>query len=424
MLNELRAFNRKYHLIQPGDPITCAVSGGADSMALLWALYLLKEEWNLHLSAAHFNHQLRGAESDRDAQFVADFCKDYGIPLYMGSEPVKAGKKGLEAAARMSRYAFFRTIPGKIATAHTADDNAETILLHLIRGTGLKGLGGITPQYGHVIRPMLSITRQQVEAFLEEYAIPHITDSSNETDDFLRNRLRHHVMPLLADENPKIAENMSAMALRLRQDEETLQDLANQVDNPPRVSQLRQLPPAILSRVLEQFLKQCGVKEPEAVQIQKAEALVFSNNPSAKAQFPNGITIGRNYDRLEVVRQAEIPCEITIAPGQQVTFGAYRITCTPAEAMVNNETTFTISPVGEIRIRSRQSGDELRLHGGNKSVKKRFIDKKIPANRRPMIPVFYDHQGILAVGELGTQTDRQAKQLPAVTMTIVSTSEN
>ena len=117
MLNKLRRFARQHQLICPGDSIICAVSGGADSMALLWALYLLKEEWRLKLSAAHFNHHLRGEESDRDEAFVREFCAGYGIPLHVGSGEVKPGKKGLEAAARDARYAFLNSLPGKIATA-------------------------------------------------------------------------------------------------------------------------------------------------------------------------------------------------------------------------------------------------------------------------------------------------------------------
>ena len=423
MLNNLRSFNRKYHLIAPGDSIVCAVSGGADSMALLWAMYLLKDEWRLDLSAAHFNHHLRGEESDRDEAFVREFCVGYGIPLHVGSADVKPGKKGLEAAARDARYAFLRALPGKIATAHTADDNAETVLLHLVRGTGLKGLGGIMPRNGNVIRPLLGTTRAQVEQLLEEYAVAHITDSSNNTDAFLRNRLRHHVMPLLAAENPRIARNLSAMALRLRQDEEALAEIAKH-EVPLSIAKLRTQPPAIRARALEQFLKRSGVKEPEAEHIAQAEALVFSGKPSASARFPGGITIARNYDTLEVRSAQAISEEMTIVPGETVIFGDYRITCAPAEAVINTETIFTIHPVGTIRIRSRQSGDELRLSGGCKSVKKRFIDKKIPAAIRSRIPVITDDAGILAVGELGTQTDRRADRLPAVTIEIVKPSES
>ena len=158
MLNKLGAFIRQYELIQRGDTVICAVSGGADSMALLWAMYLIKDKMGIQLEAAHFNHGLRGAESDRDEQFVREFCQRFDIPLHVGKGQVRPGKKGLEAAAREARYAFLNTLPGKIATAHTADDNAETVLMHLIRGTGLKGLGGIAPVHGAVIRPMLRTT--------------------------------------------------------------------------------------------------------------------------------------------------------------------------------------------------------------------------------------------------------------------------
>ena len=420
MLNNLRAFNRAHGLIEKGDRIVCAVSGGADSMALLWSLYLLKEEWDLTVEAAHFNHHLRGEESDRDEAFVRDFCEGYGIPLYVGSNQVKPGKKGLEAAAREARYAFLRALPGKIATAHTADDNAETILLHLVRGTGLKGLGGIMPRNGNVIRPLLSVTRTQVEELLEEYCVPHIEDSSNETDQFLRNRLRHGVMPLLRQENPRIAENLSAMALRLRQDEEALSSLA---DAGADIPTLRSQAPAVRARSLEQFLKASGVREPEGVHIDQAEALLFSDNPSARANFP-GVTITRRYDRLEVLKKEEAPAEMVLSLGETIQFGSWEIICEEADTIVNDTRTFTICPEGTIRVRSRRSGDNLRLEGGSKSLKKRLIDKKIPASQRDLLPVFEDDRGILAVAELGAELPHRANDLPAIRIHIVNHSES
>ena len=409
MLNKLRSFNRQYGLIRPGDEIVCAVSGGADSMALLWAFYLLKEEWDLRLSAAHFNHHLRGGESQRDEEFVRDFCQGYGIPLHVGSGTVVPGKKGLEAAARDARYAFLRSLPGKIATAHTADDNAETVLMHLVRGTGLKGLGGISPVNGPVIRPMLNVTREDVDAFLQEYCLPHIEDSSNSGDAFLRNRLRHRVMPLLKEENPRLAENLSATALRLRQDEQALEALAAAA--PRDVAELRTLAPAVRARVLEQILKESGVREPEAVHIRQAEALVFSDNPSALAHFPGGITIGRNYGILE---RRESPPQM-----------AYRIRRSDAREILNTADTFTVSPVGQPYIRSRQAGDTVRLPGGTKSVKKLFIDRKIPAAHRENVPILCDDLGILAIGGIGVNLDRAAKTLPAeqIRLEPVSNSE-
>ena len=406
MLNKLEAFARRMELIQPGDTVVCAVSGGADSMALLFAMYLLKEKLGIQLEAAHFNHNLRGAESDGDEKFVREFCHRFDIPLHVGSAQVKPGQKGLEAAARDARYAFLGTLPGKIATAHTAGDNAETVLMHMIRGTGLKGLGGIAPIRGRIIRPMLSITRQEVLSFLDEYHIVYREDSSNGTDAYLRNRIRHQVMPILESENPKLAENLSAMALRLRADEAALAAMA--ADVPVKISDLRQLPPAIRSRVLEKFLKESGVKEPEAEHISLAESLVFSEKPSARAQFPGGVTIWRSYDTLVVQEE------------KQVTMPRFSVVA--ATEICNTDKIFTIGEHGNITVRSRQSGDTIRLSGGTKSLKKLFIDRKIPAHLRSAVPVIADERGVIAVGGIGINLDRAAGELPAWRIEIESNS--
>ena len=405
MQNKLLSFIREQDMIRPGDTVICAVSGGADSVALLFALYLLKEKLDIQLEAAHFNHHLRGKESDRDEAFVAQLCDRYDIPLHLGGGEITPGKKGLEAAARDARYAFLRSLPGRIATAHTADDNAETVLMHLIRGTGLKGLGGITPVHGNVIRPMLKITRREVEAFLEEWCLAHIEDSSNGTDAFLRNRVRHHVMPLLTRENPQIAENLSRMALRLRLDEEYLAGQAD-FDVLPTVESLRSMPKALRSRALEDFLKKSGVKEPEDAHIALAETLLFSDKPSARASFPGGVTIAREYDRLVCLPQAEILEETILPCPGEVFRPGLRVICEPASERINTPEAFTVCPVGEIRIRSRKSGDEIRLSGGSKSLKKLFIDRKIPAARRQQIPVVCDDAGILGVYTIGSNWDR------------------
>ena len=417
MLNKLLAFIRRYDMIQPGDTVVCALSGGADSVALLFSLYLLKEKLGITLEAAHFNHHLRGEESDRDEAFVRQLCHRYDIPIHVGSGQVTAGKKGLEAAARDARYGYFRTLHGKIATAHTADDNAETVLMHLVRGTGLKGLGGIAPVSGSLIRPMLEVTRRDVETFLEEWCLSHITDSSNDTDAFLRNRIRHHVMPLLKKENPKLAENLSSMALSLREDEKILSSLGENGTLPP-VESLKTMPPALRYRALEAFLKRSGVREPEQSHIALAEKLVFSAKPSARASFPGGVTVARSYDTLEVLRQEE-PLEETVltCPGE-VQLKEWLVTCLPAESIENTEHTFTVCPQGQMVIRSRRSGDAIRLSGGTKQLKKLFIDRKIPAARRPQIPVIADDMGVLGVYSIGVHSDRRAEKLPAVQIRI------
>ena len=138
MLNKVRDYIREQDMAAPGDAVIVALSGGADSVAMTYGLLLLREELDISLSAAHFNHHLRGAESDRDEDFVREFCKKYEIPLTVGSGNVIPVDRGLESAAREARYAFFDTLPGLVATAHTADDNAETLLMHLIRGSSLR----------------------------------------------------------------------------------------------------------------------------------------------------------------------------------------------------------------------------------------------------------------------------------------------
>ena len=412
MLNKLQLFITEQELVQPGEEVVCAVSGGADSVALLFALYLLKEKLQIRLSAAHFNHHLRGAESDQDQAFVEDFCSRYDIPLYKGGAAVETGPRGLEAAARDARYGYLKTLPGKIATAHTADDNAETVLMHLIRGTGLKGLGGIAPKSGKLIRPMLTVTRQEVMAFLQEWNLPHVEDQSNHTDQFLRNRLRHHVMPLLNRENPRLAENVSAMAMQLRQEEHYL---SRQVELTDRVSVLREMDPALRNRALESFLRQQGVKEPQREQIQLLKCLVFSNNPSARGAFPGRVTIGREYDRLLRLPQEEAPDTAQLTLGsQKLPQWKLEIHVSRAQSLEQGKTVFTVQPEGKIVVRSRLPGDRIRLPGGSKTLKKLFIDEKIPAWERPFLPVLADEKGVLAVVGIGVNLDRVAKELPAV----------
>ena len=406
MQNKLLSFIRAHSMVQPGDTVICAVSGGADSMALLWAMLGLKEKLKIHVEAAHFNHHLRGKESNRDAAFVKDFCHTHAIPLHMGEGNVESGEKGLEAAARNARYAFLQSLPGKIATAHTADDNAETMLMHLVRGTGLKGLGGIAPSREDIIRPMLTVTRQEVLDFLAKENIPYVTDSSNETDAFLRNRIRHHVMPLLKQENPSLAENLSAAALRLRQDEEALDALAELTAD---VAVLRGMKPAVLTRVLAKLLTGFGVKEPEGEHIDLLRSIVCSSNPSAYGVFPGNVLVGRRYDTI--VKLEELPplgTYVLRCPGEtEIPELGMKVICRRPE---DKKEGILVYADGELILRSRQEGDAIHLPGGTKTLKKLFIDKKIPAWERSRIPVLADDRGIVAV--MGIGADCRCKEDP------------
>ncbi len=402
MWNKVLQALRRYDMVKPGDTVICAVSGGADSMALLWCMYLLREKLEIAVEAAHFDHHLRGAESDGDREFVVRFCDFHDIPLHLGQGRIVPGPKGLEAAAREARYAFLRTLPGTIATAHTADDNAETLLLHLVRGTGLRGLGGITPVSPGLIRPMLDVTRQEVEAFLAENWISFRTDSSNRSDAFLRNRIRNHVMPLLKGENPSLSTALSAAAQRLRQDAALLEDLAAALDSTD-VPALRSAPGPLRRRALERLLKEHGFCEPSAAHLEQAEAVVFSDNPSARVTL-GGLTLRRCYDRLSV-DHAPIVLPVRALPleGQ---LALPELGMTVKTTVVTRREGFTVCCNGPMVVRARQEGDRITLTGGTKSLKKLFIDRKIPRWDRLAVPVIADDRGVLGVYSIGPDVSR------------------
>jgi tRNA(Ile)-lysidine synthase len=201
-----RAFAEKHDMLPKGGTILAAVSGGADSMCLLHVLINLSARYDLRIEAAHFNHMLRGDESDRDERFVLGECEKLGVPCHVGRGDVSAYAResgmGTEEAGRKLRYDFFYETAKKIgasriATAHNGDDNCETVIMNMLRGTGLTGLCGIPPVRGIVIRPLLTVTRSGIEEYLRENNIPHVEDSTNRSDDYTRNRIRHRVIPAL-----------------------------------------------------------------------------------------------------------------------------------------------------------------------------------------------------------------------------------
>lgn len=199
----------EYGMIAQGDRVCVALSGGADSVALLSFLREMGESLGITLTACHLNHRLRGAESDGDEAFVRRLCRDWGIPLTVASADVAALAKerglSLEECGREERYRLFERMcgdGGKVATAHTLTDSMETVLLSLTRGTGLRGMMGIPPVRGRIIRPLIRCTRQEIEAHCRERGLAYVTDSSNLSQDYARNRLRHRVLPILYELNP------------------------------------------------------------------------------------------------------------------------------------------------------------------------------------------------------------------------------
>jgi len=219
-----RKYIREQRLAQAGERIAVAVSGGADSVALLLLLLELRDELGIVLSVAHFHHRIRGQEADADQQFVAELARNFSLELHSGSVDVPAyardHKLSLESAARELRHGWFAELvqdrrADKIATAHTLDDQAETVLMRILRGTGVRGLAGIAPeqQEKHLIRPLLGASRPEIEAYLRSVQQPWRTDSSNQDLSHTRNRVRHRLLPLLEkDFNPSIRQTLAELA--------------------------------------------------------------------------------------------------------------------------------------------------------------------------------------------------------------------
>ena len=225
MNNLVSAAIEKYGLISQGDSVIVALSGGADSVSLLNILYSLKEEYNLTLYAAHLNHNLRGEEAQRDEEFCKVLCKNYNVQLFIKTVDNRAlaskQKISEELCGRNERYKFFdelsANLNAKIATAHTASDNAETLIYNIARGSSLRGLSAIPPKRGRIIRPLIEVSRAQIEEYCNLNNLDYVTDSTNLTDDYTRNKIRHSVISTLRDINPQLEQSVYRLSENARE---------------------------------------------------------------------------------------------------------------------------------------------------------------------------------------------------------------
>lgn len=423
MKAEVLAQCRRERLFSAGDRVVCAVSGGADSMAMLWCLYQLRETLSVSVAAAHFNHRLRGAESERDEAFVRSFCAAHGIELTVESGDVAAyaaqSSLSTEAAARELRYAFLERLPfDKIAVAHTADDNAETVLHHLLRGSGLRGLCGIPPTRGRVVRPLLTVGREDVLAYLRAEGLQWVEDSTNALDDCTRNRLRHRVLPLLKEENPNLTERLTAQSALLRADDRYLDALAQELldrarrDGGWHCPTLRGAPDALLRRALRLLVRQALPQDVSATHIAALQALLHNPSPSARLSLPDGWIACRCYDLLQL-RQGEFgsfsPTVLNFSGETHLVGSGWKISCEISE---KNQTTpyhfavkYDMIRRSILTARPRRSGDTLLLSGGHRvTLKKLFIDRKIPRFLRDTLPVIEADGVILGVAGLGADS--------------------
>ncbi|MBQ9851996.1 MAG: tRNA lysidine(34) synthetase TilS [Ruminiclostridium sp.] len=424
---KILAFSDSCDLLPQGCTVLCALSGGADSMALVSGLLALAEERSLTVLAAHYDHQLRGEESRRDADFVRSWCAARGIPLTMGTGDVAARAaqtgKGIEETARAMRYAFLEETAQAlgahaIATAHNADDNAETVLLHLIRGTGLDGLSGIPPRRGTIIRPLLSVTRQEIEDWLTARDIPWVTDSTNADPTYTRNRIRRDVMPVLRDLNPQFSQTLAANLRHIREDRALLDGLARTTQAPMEepdglslaASDLIGLPRPVAVRAIKQVLARLDRHQISAVHLDSILDLAAKESPSAQITLPQGLLVRRVYDRV-VFSQGACPAQPltprAVHQTGQYSWGDWTITLEEApcpDHPLQSPYDCWLRPAPfPLLLRSRRTGDSLRLPGrSRKTLKKWHIEAKIPRHLRDGLPLLTDGEDqLLAAAGLG-----------------------
>lgn len=315
MRNAVLSCAREYAMFRDGDRVTVGFSGGADSCCLLHLLYTLQDDLGISVSALHVHHGIRGAEADRDAAFCKAFCEKYGIPFAVAfaDVPQTAAKTGetTEECARRLRYAALQNAAGaqgKIATAHTADDNAETVLWNLTRGTGLAGLCGIPPVRENIVRPLLFCTRAQVEDYCAKEHLAFVTDSTNLSSAYTRNRIRQAVLPVLKELNPAVLEAVTRMCTHLRAENETAEafcdTLLQNIDtNAIPLNLLKNQPKALACRVLKRVLQEKSGGDIGAAHIDAVYALLFQ---TGSVTLPNGVTVRSRGGVLEFPKKTEI----------------------------------------------------------------------------------------------------------------------
>lgn len=433
---KVKVYVERFHMIEPKDTIVLGISGGADSVCLLKILARWKEVWGISLRAVHVHHQLRGEEADADERFVRELCENEGIPCRVFHEDVQGmaqrEKIGLEEAGRIARYRCFATVcedvgGGKIALAHHQDDLAETMLHHLVRGTGMAGLCSLKPVSGNRIRPLLCLEKEEILVYLKAAGQPWHTDSSNLEDDYTRNRIRHHVLEELKTEvNPRAVRHMAQLSEEL---EETRAVLAQVAAEKRRqyvrksekgmllAEELKKEPDLIGRQIVHDLLKEISGKQKDFTRIHvEAVQELWNRKVGARRDLPYGMQAIRTYDGIYLERKAE-KCETRDSEknaGIQI-----NVHSQGTESFQIGELTLTVSRTardfGEIPekkytkwfdydrikqtlvIRHRQPGDRICLFdgGGSKKLKDYLIDRKIPAQKRDQLWLLADGSDIL-----------------------------
>lgn len=413
MLNQIRDTIKKNHMLEPGDQVIVALSGGADSVSLLLALYDLKHILDIDLSAIHVNHCLRGKESDSDEQFCTELCSRLNVPLIKKSFDVmdyaRRNRLSTELAARNIRYEFFKENSNgkKIATAHTANDNAETVILNLTRGTGIKGISGIPPVRNNIIRPLINTTRESIEQYLKSKNQDYVTDKTNLSDDYTRNRIRHNVIPVLKQINSSLFDTISSDSDNFRLDDsfirfesEKAYSICHIKDN--TMAGLQNYHKAIRHRCISSFLNDNNI-EVNHKRIEQIDAILTDKG---KINLCNDIYIISSGNELTIstIKSSTTEHVCCTLSESVCAFLDKKITVTCTDHLPDGENIVLDADKisGKLIARNRMPGDRIKLKGNDftSSVKKLF-NKNIPLSERDKLCFICDDDGPLYIEKTG-----------------------
>ena len=418
----------RHHMLTPGDTVLVALSGGADSMALLNVLYSIKNEYSLTLRAAHFNHGIRGEEAKRDEDFCVEACREMGVELFVGSADIPALAKqkgiGVEECGRQERYAFFeRVAPGaKVATAHTLSDCEETFLFNLARGASLKGLTSIPPVRDNIIRPLIDCSRDDIESFCEQNNIAYVTDSTNLEDKYTRNRLRHKAVPELKKVNPSFDSAFFRCVNSLREDEELLSMLSDAAVERARLPEgfltepIAVLHPSLKRRAVATVIEELTGEKPQAHHIEEVCGIIEAGGD---VQVSGGISlrVGSGVLRRVKPKSEEWCCEACLGINN-LPYGDIKLELFVKNNKINIQkfnkhlldNAFNYDKInGKLFFSSIREGDRIRLRGRGvtKQLRRIFSEMHIEPELRRSIPVLRDGDGIVWVSGVGV-ADRVA----------------
>lgn len=441
MNNKFLVTLSEFNMISHGDRVLIGVSGGADSMCLLSLFEENKASLGIEIAAAHVNHCIRGEEADRDEEFVKSYCLEHEIDFFSKRIDIplisREKMQSTELCARNERYIYFESFGfDRIATAHTGSDCIETMLMNISRGSGLKGAASIPAVRKNIIRPLIRFTRKETENYCKIHNIDYVTDSSNLSDDYTRNKIRHNVIPSLIEINPSFEQNALRFIDSLREDSGFIEAQALELFRRAYIPESKKLScsvfndisPVICKRIIAYFFDLAACSDYEKKHIEILYLNLKQNTFSLN--IPGGKEVIKERDFIYIADSGKkifsIPDSFKFNKGftGKITFGDYVLNIIKSDISdKNNINSIDFSKCDDIiEIRVRRPGDKINIYPRHctKTLKKYYNELKFDSEQKENNPVISDSRGVIWVNPAGTdysrRPDRNSTEIYTITM--------